>query len=115
MQLSLTSSDGDLRHVSCRGDLTLLDLPGGADPLETLLGPGYGGLKVLLNLERATYMDSAAVGWLIGCHKRLRDGGGMLVLHSVPPLLGDMLRFLKLHTVLHVAADEAAARALAGR
>jgi anti-anti-sigma factor len=115
MQLSLVASDGDLRHVSCGGDLTLLDLPGSADPLETLLGPGYPGLKVLLNLERATYLDTAAVGWLIGCHKRLRDGGGMLVLHSVPPLLDEMLRFLKLHTVLHVAADETAARALAGR
>jgi anti-anti-sigma factor len=115
MQLSLASSDGDLRGVACRGDLTTLDLPGSADPLETLLGPDYVGLKVLLNLERATFMDTAAVGWLVGCHKRLRDGGGMLVLHSVPPLLDDMLRFLKLHTVLHVAADEAAARALAGR
>jgi anti-anti-sigma factor len=115
MRLSLVSSDGDVRGVACSGELTLLELAGGTDPLDNLLGPLPTGCKVLLDLQRATYLDTAAVGWFIRWHQRLRDGGGMLVLHSVPPLLDEMLRFLNLTTVLHVAADGAAARALAGR
>jgi hypothetical protein len=40
MELCLVSADGDLRHVACRGDLTVLDVQRDVDPLEQLLEPG---------------------------------------------------------------------------
>jgi anti-anti-sigma regulatory factor len=54
------------------------------------------------------------VGWLIGLHKKFQQAGGRLILHSVPPLIDQLFRLLKLPAVLHMAGDEAAARALAG-
>jgi anti-sigma B factor antagonist len=108
--MSLVSSDGDLRCVACAGDMTLLDLREGADPLEELLGANCFSLSVLLDLEKATYMDTAVVGWLIQCLKHFREQGGRMVLHSVPPLIDELFQFLKLSAILPVAADGAAAR-----
>ena len=45
-------------------------------------------------------------------HKRFRTDGGRLVLHSVPPMVAQVLRLLNLHTVLSIQPDQAAARAL---
>jgi hypothetical protein len=53
------------------------------------------------------------VSWLIINHKRFREGGGMLVLHSVPPLVDQVFRLLKMYLVLNIQPDEAAARAAA--
>ena len=109
MELSLESSDGNLRNVACRGDLTLLDLQRDVDPLEQLLKPEGFTSKVLLNLDKTTYMDTAGVGWLIQ-HKKFQERGGCLILYSIPPLLDQIFQLLKLPAVLHVAGDEAAAR-----
>jgi anti-anti-sigma factor len=113
MKLSLVPSGDDFFKVACSGELTMLDVKG-ADPLEAVLGADAFGRTVLLDLERTTFLDTAAVGWLIGLHKKFQQAGGRLILHSVPPLIDQMFRLLKLPAVLHVAGDEAAARALAG-
>jgi anti-anti-sigma factor len=112
MKLSLVSSGDSIRRVAWSGELTMLDVEG-ADPLAALLGPDAFGRTVLLDLGQTTFMDTAAVGWLIGLHKKFKQAGGRLILHSVPPLIDQMFQLLKLPAVLHVAGDEAAARALA--
>jgi anti-anti-sigma factor len=112
MKLSLVSSGDRVRSVVCSGELTILDVAG-ADPLQALLGPEGFGHTVLLDLGQTTYLDTAAVGWLIGLHKMFKQAGGQLILHSVPPLVDQMFQLLKLPAILHVAGDEAAARALA--
>jgi anti-anti-sigma factor len=112
MKLSLVSSGDGVCRVACSGELTILDVAG-ADSLEALLGADGFGHTVLLDLGRTTFLDTAAVGWLIGLHKKFQQAGGRLILHSVPPLIDQMFRLLKLPAVLHVAGDEAAARALA--
>jgi anti-anti-sigma factor len=114
MKLSLVPSGDGLFKVACSGELTMLDVKD-ADPLEALLGADGFGRMVLMDLERTTFLDTAAVGWLIGLHKKFRQAGGRLILHSVPPLIDQMFRLLKLPAVLRVAGDEAAARALAER
>jgi anti-anti-sigma factor len=112
MNLSLVSSTNSVCCLACSGEVTMLDVQG-RDPLEPLLGPDGFGRPVLLDMGRTTYMDSAAVGWLLGLHKKFNRAGGRLILHSIPPLVDQMFQLLKLPTVLHVAGDEAAARALA--
>ena len=114
MKLSLVPSGDGLFKVACSGELTMLDVKD-ADPLEALLGADGFGRMVLMDLERTTFLDTAAVGWLIGLHKKFQLAGGRLILHSVPPLIDQMFRLLKLPAVLRVAGDEAAARALAER
>jgi anti-anti-sigma factor len=112
MKLSLVSSADGACNVACSGELTMLDVEG-ADPLEALIGPDVFGRPVFLDLGRTTYMDTAAVGWLIGLHKKFKQAGGRLILHSIPPLVDQMFQLLKLPAILHVASDEVAARALA--
>jgi anti-anti-sigma factor len=84
------------------------------DPLQSLLGPDVYTQPLLLSLERADFCDSLGVAWLLSCHRRFKDAGGKLVLHSVPPLVMSTLRLLHLDRVFHLAADEPAAVAQAG-
>ena len=75
-------------------------------------GLGYRS-RVLMNLEKAEYIDSSGIGWLLTHHKHFLQAGGKLVLHSVPPRINDVFQLLRMSAVLHIAPDEAAARALA--
>ncbi len=112
MKLELLSSDPNMFNLQCRDAITLEDVAG-VNPLETMLGKEFSRKQVLLNLERVTYIDSAAVSWFIHCHTACRNGGGRLVLHSIPPMVDQVLRLLRMHDLLNLASDEAAARAVA--
>jgi anti-anti-sigma factor len=112
MNLSLVSSADGIRHVACSGEMTMFAVRG-ADPLAQVIGPDGFNRAVLLDLRQTTYIDSAAVGWLFGLHRKFNEAGGRLILHSIPPLVDQVFQLLKLPTILHVAGDEAAARALA--
>jgi anti-anti-sigma factor len=115
MRLNVLPGDGALTRLECADDLTLLEVDPAGDGLDRLLGPGCYARPVLLSLAGASYIDSAGVGWLVLCHKHFREAGGRLVLHSLSPLVAHVFDVLGLDTVLDVAADEEAARALAGR
>ena len=77
-------------------------------PLVELLGPGAYARHVALDLSDSPYMDSSGVGWLLTCHKRLREAGGRLIVHGAQPVVANMLRLLKLDRMLsgEVSADE---------
>jgi len=113
MQFTLTAQDGGIACVSGEGDLSQSPQPASLDKaLEALLGADCYRRPVLLDLEKARFIDSSGVGWLMTSHKRFRTDGGRLVLHSVPPMVAQVLRLLNLHTVLSIQPDQAAARAL---
>jgi hypothetical protein len=115
MQLKLLSNIDELLRLAASGRVgiaadgqRLRD-----DPFVALLGTDVYQKKLLLCLEEAESCDSLGVAWLLGYHKRFREGGGMMVLHTVPPLIISTLRVMHLDRLLHVAADEATAEALA--
>ena len=81
----------------------------GENPLEQALGRECYARKVVLSLQKSWYIDSAGVGWLVMCHKRFRDAGGCLVLHSIPPMVNHVFHLLGLTDVLNMADDEAGA------
>ena len=62
-------------------------------------------------MEKTRFIDSSGIGWLMVSHKRFLGAGGRLVLHSVPPMIAQVLRLLNLHTILAIEPDLAAARA----
>jgi anti-anti-sigma regulatory factor len=110
MKLSLLPLQNDnVLRVRCEGMLTLRGQEGTADPLQTLLGPHCSSHKVLLNLERAQGTETSGISWLMRTNDRFAQSRGMLVLYAVPPVVGDILDFLRLTPLLHVAPGEAAA------
>jgi anti-anti-sigma factor len=77
--------------------------------LDELLLPGGHARNAVLNMADVTSLDTRRIGWLLAAHKRFREAGGRLVLHSVRLLVREALAFLGLDRVLDIAEDEAAA------
>lgn len=96
MKLSLETGDGDPIRVVVSGKITQHDFGPIQEPLEALVGPGVYAKQVLLDMADAPYMDSSGVGWLLTCHKRMREAGGKLQLCNLQPVIANMLRLLKL-------------------
>jgi anti-anti-sigma factor len=113
MKLSVVAIENDLTRILNEGDITQMDFRAGTDLMETLLGRGCYSQKVLLNMEKTPYIDSAGVGWLVMCHKLFKEASGKLVIHSISPMVYQILKLLRMPEILNLAPDEAAARALA--
>jgi anti-anti-sigma factor len=113
MQFSLVSLADDLTRVRCEGEITQNDLAMDRDPFENLVGPAIFRKAVLLDLGQTSYIDSSGIGYLLGIKKRFEHAGGRLVIHSPPPSVMQVMKLLKIHSVLPIAADEATAQRLA--
>ena len=109
MKLSIEEDVPSHVQVKVEGNVTQRDLEKLADPLSDLLGPGVYDRLVLINLGDSKYIDSSGVGWLLACHKRFRTHGGKLVLHSLQPLVANVLHILRLDSLFHIAANRQAA------
>ncbi len=106
----------DDAYVRCQtdGDISQDRFDPTREPLAQILGENVYSRRVLLGLEASNYVDSSGVNWLLRCHKRFREAGGMLVLHTPSPLVVQTLKVLKLDRVFFLADDLAAARELVG-
>jgi anti-anti-sigma factor len=113
MKLTVISRDEQAIHVGCEGTVTLIPAARQRALFEDLLGPGCFAHVVLLDVGRTDYIDSSGFSWLILSHKYFRQEGGLLVIHSLPPALRRIADMMHLSSVLHLAADESAARILA--
>ena len=108
-------ADGSVR-IAADGPLTCRTFRDvGDDPMATLLGNGWSRRIILLDLRRADYFDSFALGWLLNCHRELLSNGGMLLLHSASAKVIQFLKLLKLETILPVYESETRARAVFAR
>ena len=106
MPFMLLSSEGDRICIQAIGRITASHAYGEDDTLFSLTGPsGYAG-KTLLSLQRVEFIDSAGIGWLLANHKRFKQAGGMLVLHSVPESILLTLKLLRLNAIFEIAEDE---------
>jgi anti-anti-sigma factor len=111
MSLSMLSGpdDGVIR-LMCEGHISALHFdPDGPDPLYSLVGEGCFARRVLIDMAKASFIDSSGIGWLITCHKQFKEHGGMLVLHSIPPRVRQTLDFLRIGAIIQIADDEKAA------
>lgn len=113
MRLTLVESGPVVMHLACEGQVTQNDFEPGSDPMEKALGPGCFTRRVIINLQKTTYVDSSGISWLIVSHKHFLQGGGRMVLFGVPPMVDHVFQLLKMPLVLHIAPNEAAARVLA--
>ena len=115
MQIQLLADEGNLVRMAIDGALDSLNAVADAEALVHLLNRKTLGRTVLMDLARVTSINSQGVSWMLNCHKSLADGGGRLIFHSVPPLIMEVLQFLRLSKVLALASDEAAARDVAAK
>lgn len=113
MEVTLVAQEGGVVRLRAAGDITHTTLAESPDPIGRLLGKDGFAQTVLLSLEKVSFMDSSGVGWLLGCRRRFREGGGQFVLHSIPPNILEILQVMRLEQVLRLAPDETTALALA--
>jgi anti-anti-sigma factor len=73
------------------------------------LADGESRPLLLLDFAGVERLDSAALGKLIGLHRRVKAAGGRLALCGLNPELAETFANLKLHRVLNVYAGEAEA------
>jgi anti-anti-sigma factor len=85
-------------------------MTGPDEPLAEMFGHDVYARPILMGLAGSEYMDSSGVSWLLMCHKRCKQAGGRLVIHSFPPLIAQILKVLRMELVLELAANEADAR-----
>ena len=115
MKIHLVAIDkkDDLIKLATAGNITSDAVDGGTNPLEPLLGSDWATNRVLLDMADTGYIDSSAIGWLIGTHKAFKQKGGAIVIHSLQPSVKQVLDLLKVGRVVPMVDDEAAAREVA--
>ncbi len=113
LQVNQLSDDGDVVRLQAEGQIAQVPFQGHGNPIEDEIGAAGFARKVLLDLRQTDYMDSTGISWLIVNHKQFQRAGGLLVLHSLPPRVSQVLHSCQMESVFHLAADEAEARAVA--
>ncbi len=101
-------------NVRSEGEVSVVDLSGKItigegdvvlrETVETLLKEGRS--KIVLNLARISYMDSAGIGELVACYKRSREKGGQLKLLNPSGKVYDLLQLTKLEEIFETFKDE---------
>lgn len=107
------SEEGGIVNVNVEGRIVHGEVDMTDDPLKARLGPDVYKNKILINLEKTEFVDSAGISWLLIVHKRCREAGGTMVIHSITPMVRQVLNVLRLDRVFHLAGDAAGAKAIA--
>ena len=109
MELKLLSDEDELLQVHVEGRTVEGEVFSDEDPMAGLLDDRGYARRTLLSLSETEYIDSSGLALLLIWHKRFRDAGGKLVLHSVPPHVMETIRILRMELILHLAEDASAA------
>ena len=103
-------------QMECRPrgpDVVVLELHGEASVstgrtlsgfLEEVIDQGYR--QLLIDMAEVTYLDSSALGALVGSYKKLTERGGTLLLVSPSPLVQRVLQISRLDRLFNVCDTE---------
>jgi anti-sigma B factor antagonist len=96
------------------GDVSVVDLSGKItigegdvvlrEKVQDLLD--FDQKKILLNLEKVSYMDSAGIGELVACYKRAKEKDGNVKLLNPSGKVYDLLQLTKLEEVFETYKNE---------
>ena len=96
---------GDIAIIDLDGRITLGESTGLLrDNFRELLA--QGSKKIVLNLARVSYVDSAGLGELVGVYTTAKNQGGGVKLLNLQKKLNDLLQVTKLETVFESYDDE---------
>ena len=96
--------DATTAIVSLRGEMDVYTAPRAKEAMLDLLSNGYHHLVV--NLQQTDYLDSTALGVLVGMLKRVREKDGDLRLAAPPPRILRLLEITRLNKVFSIDASE---------
>lgn len=109
LRIVCIENDPSIR-VAVEGPLTSDNITGSPEQLLSgLLGAGWAGHRILMDLSKSDHIDSSAIGWLLDCHKAMEKAGGSITLHSVQPTVLRILKILKIDSLIPIETDEQAA------
>jgi anti-anti-sigma factor len=115
MHISVVSDDGDLVRLELDGRIVQEAGVRRSEPISELLGPDVYCRRVLLSLAKTEFIGSSGLSWLVVAQKRFRGAGGKLIVHSVPPVVRDVIKMMRLELVLDMAeTEEEAEKAVEG-
>lgn len=116
MKISLNGIEpSGVVKLAAEGQVTATDFDAsGKNPIEAVLGPAWTTFRVLLDLGSVSYIDSSAIGWLIGTQKAFRDKGGSFAVYRVQPAVKQVLDLLKVGRVVPLCENEQTARTAVG-
>lgn len=112
MDMRLVSDEGGVLQVEMAGPVVRSDVRPDLKPFEDLLGPAGYARSVMVSLAEITLIDSICLSWLLILHKRFREAGGTLILHSLRPPVMEILALIRFEHILLIAENEAGALAL---
>jgi anti-sigma B factor antagonist len=107
---SVTSIEtvGDAHVVTLRGEIDAFSAPSLRDDLRVLVEE-KGALIVIVDLEAVTFLDSSALGALVGVFRRLRERDGQLRIVEPRTTASRIFELTGLDSVLDLYPDRAAA------
>jgi anti-sigma B factor antagonist len=106
MAASLTiRQEGDVTIVDAAGRITMGE---SATALQESLRrlASEGNKKILLNLARVTFMDTAGIGEMVGCYVSASRTGTKFKICEVTRRISDLLQMTRLSTVLDLYDSE---------
>jgi len=65
-----------------------------------------GGLKIILNFSKVSYLDSSGVGELVGCYTTVKNKGGELRICGMNSRIFNLITMTSLHSVFDVKETE---------
>jgi len=71
----------------------------------------YGNGTVLLDMQKVSYMNSAAIGIIVDTFRRFRDNDGRLILSGLTPEIAKLFEVTKLNRFIEIYADVGEAEA----
>ena len=109
LQVLTRLEDDHTAIVALTGEMDVFSTPQAKDVMLHLLEKGYHNLVV--NLQHAEYLDSTALGMLVGTLKRVREQGGDLRLVAPSARIRRLLEITRLNLVFPIDASEQEATA----
>ena len=109
MQLSIQSDDGTVLRMGLKGRVTQKELPTDKDLFAAEIGASIYSRRVLLDMQESEFLDSSGVSWLLSAHKRFEEQGGKLAMHSMQPVVSNVLKVLRMDQILAIAENDKAA------
>lgn len=96
--------DEHMAIVTIAGEMDIHTTPQAKTAMLDLLAKGY--YQLVVNLQQMDYLDSTALGMLVGALKRSRERGGDLRLVAPTPRILRLLEITRLINVFSIDASE---------